>query len=78
MAAKPPRRRRPALHEGTPASESVRIRVTAAQRLDLKRVAEENGTGISGIIREAVDEYVADYRERRVFLIQSSSCGTSH
>lgn len=51
------------------ASSCIHVRVTAAQRLELRRVADENGTGLSGIIREAVNVFVADYRERprRVF-----------
>lgn len=59
------RGRKPIAEE--PAREIVRVRVTSAQRLDLKRVADDNGTGISGVIREAVNEYVSDYREHRLF-----------
>ena len=40
----------------------VGVRVTPAQRLDLKQVAAENGTNVTGVIREAVNEYVADCR----------------
>jgi hypothetical protein len=43
------------------------LRVTPAQRLELRRVAGENGTGVAGMLREAVNEYVADYHERRIF-----------
>jgi hypothetical protein len=50
-----------------PASASIRVRCTPAQRLELRRVAEENGTRMSTVVREAVDEWVGDYRERRVF-----------
>jgi hypothetical protein len=42
--------------------------VTPAQRLELRRVASDNRTGVAGLIREAVNEYVADYGERRPFL----------
>jgi len=48
-------------------SEVIRVRVTPAQRLELRRVARENGTLVSEVIREAVDEYVCDYRESGIF-----------
>lgn len=65
--AEPKRRgRRPS---DDPAAHPIVVRVTAGQRLDLRRVADENQTNLSGVIREAVNEYVADYRERRVFRI---------
>jgi hypothetical protein len=50
-----------------PASASISVKVTPAQRLELRRVASDNGTGMAGIIREAVNEYVADYGDRRPF-----------
>lgn len=40
----------------------VGLRVTLAQRLDLKHVAAQNGTDVTGVIREAVNEYVSDCR----------------
>jgi hypothetical protein len=58
------RRGRPKLHE-EPATSAIHVRVTPAQRLELRRVAEENSASVSGIIRESVNEFVADYRERR-------------
>jgi hypothetical protein len=45
----------------------IYVRVTPAQRLDLQRVASDNRTGMSGIIRDAVSEFVSDYDERRPF-----------
>lgn len=51
-----------------PSSARVELRVTPAQRLELRRVASENRTGMSGILREAINEFVADYRERRTFV----------
>lgn len=51
-----------------PATERIEVRVTPAQRLELRRVATENGTGMAGIIREAVNEYVADYTDRQPFV----------
>jgi len=50
-----------------PASAQIHLRVTPAQRLELRRVADENGQRLSTIVREAVDEFVGDYRDRRVF-----------
>jgi hypothetical protein len=57
---------RPPLNDVS-ATERIIVRVTPAQRLDLRRVATDNGTDVSGIVREAVNEYVSDYDERRVF-----------
>jgi hypothetical protein len=58
---------RPPLYD-TAASARVTIVMTPAQRLDLKRVATQSGTGMSTIIREAVNEFVSDYGERRPFI----------
>jgi hypothetical protein len=49
------------------ATSSIHVRCTPAQRLELRRVADENGRRVSAVIREAVDEFVGDYRDRRVF-----------
>jgi len=46
-----------------PASEAIRVRVTPAQRSDLEQVARDNNTDVAGAIRQAVNDYVADYRE---------------
>lgn len=51
-----------------PANTRISLRVTAAQRLELRRVASDNRTGMAGIIREAVNEFVNDYGERRTFV----------
>lgn len=59
------RGRRPIADEA--ASANIHLRVTPAQRLDLRRVAEDNHTHLAGVLREAINEYVADYRDRRVF-----------
>jgi Arc/MetJ-type ribon-helix-helix transcriptional regulator len=47
----------------------VRLRVvlTAQEMGDLQQVASDNRVTISEVVREAVNEYVNDYRERRVF-----------
>jgi len=58
---------RPPLYEDA-ATDRIWVRVTPAQRLELQRVASENRTGVSGIIREAVNEYVSDYGDRRTFV----------
>jgi hypothetical protein len=50
-----------------PSTARIELRVTPAQRIELRRVASENQTGVAGMLREAVNEYVADYHERRVF-----------
>ena len=60
-------RGRPPIHE-VPATTRIYVRVTPAQRLDIQRVATDNGTGVSGIIREAVNEFVGDYGDRRPFV----------
>jgi len=48
-------------------SARVEIRVTPEQRRALDQVARETRSQVSGVIREAINEYVADYRERKVF-----------
>jgi hypothetical protein len=55
-----------------PSTARIELRVTPAQQLELRRVASENRTGVAGILREAVNEYVADYHERRVFVRHKS------
>jgi hypothetical protein len=65
MSKRPPGR--PPIAD-VPSTARIEVRVTPAQRLEVRRVASENGTGIAGIIREAINEYVADYTERRPFV----------
>jgi hypothetical protein len=65
-----PRGRPPAI-PGNPATACIRIRVTADVAEDLKRVAADNQTTRSDVIREAVNEYVLDYRDRLVFVVTS-------
>jgi hypothetical protein len=52
---------RPPLYE-TAASQRIVVRVTPAQRLELRRVADQQGTGMAGVIRELIDERVEDRR----------------
>ena len=53
--------------DGEPARDVIHIRVTARQRAELEQVAAELGVDCSAIIRDAVNEFVGDYSERRVF-----------
>lgn len=48
-----------------PAVVVIRVRVTRAEQVDLARVARDNRTTVSGVIRDSVDEYVADYSENQ-------------
>jgi hypothetical protein len=63
---------RPPLYDA-PATTRIWVRVTAAQRLELQRVASDNRTGVSGVIREAVNEYVSDAGDRRPFRPRKTS-----
>lgn len=63
---------RPAMF-GEPATDAIRVRVTPQQRRDLERVAQENRTDLAGVIRDAVNTYVADYSERKPFVVQNSA-----
>lgn len=49
------------------ASEVIKVNVTPAQKLDLRRVAVDNGMRVASVIREAVNEFVSDYGERQIF-----------
>jgi hypothetical protein len=50
-----------------PATAVIRCRITPSQMRDLAQVARDNDTDLSGVIRQAVNEYVSDYRDRKVF-----------
>lgn len=56
------KRGRPAQFD-EPMRESIRIRVTPAQREDLLRVSREVQMPVATLIREAVNCFVADFRE---------------
>jgi len=47
---------------------AFRVRLTLAERRDLDSVARENHSTVSAVLRDAVNDYVADYRERAVFV----------
>ena len=49
------------------ATAAIRVRVTPAQRQAIQQAAEVNQTSPSGVIRDAVNAYVADYGDRPVF-----------
>jgi predicted DNA-binding protein len=51
----------------TAASEAIRVRVTEAERADLQAVADELGQPMAAVIRDAVNEFVGDFRDRPVF-----------
>jgi hypothetical protein len=50
-----------------PATATIRCRLTPTQRRDLEQVAIENDTDLSGVVREAINSYVNDYRDLKVF-----------
>lgn len=45
--------------------------LTPAEDELLDRVAEDLGIPVATIVRDAVNEYVADYSDRRVFVVSS-------
>ena len=61
------RRGRPPRVDGEVATARVWAWLTPRERAELERVANDNGVPVAALIREAVNEYVADYGERRVF-----------
>lgn len=60
----------PKPRDGEPMDAAIRIRVNARHRAELEQVAAELDMDVATIIRDAVNEFVADYRERRVFVIR--------
>ena len=64
------RRGRPA-RAGQRATRRVEFVVTDQERSDLELVAKEMGHHVARVIRDAVNEFVADYRERPVFTRES-------
>lgn len=59
-------RGRPALY-GSKADRVCRVRLTDSQKADLASVAQAEGRKMSMVIRDAIDSYVGDFRERSVF-----------
>jgi hypothetical protein len=62
-----PRRRGRPPRAGVRATERLEFVATSQERADLRRVASAEGKALATIIREAVNEYVADFSERVVF-----------
>jgi hypothetical protein len=60
-----PRGRRPLF--GTRATERIEFVVTVEQREDIVAIAAEEGRAVAMVIRDAVNEYVGDFREKQVF-----------
>jgi hypothetical protein len=52
---------------GTPSLVRLSIRLTVDERRDLESVAQENNICLAEVLREAVNEFVHDYRERDLF-----------
>lgn len=52
---------------GTPLTKKIEVWVTEEQFHDLKSVAQGENRKQSEVIRDAVDSYVGDFRERLVF-----------
>jgi hypothetical protein len=50
------------------ASERVWARVTASERAALEALSREMGEAMGVLIRDAINEYVADFGERRIFV----------
>lgn len=59
------RRGRPARVDGQRASRRIEFRLTVDENARLEALARENGIPIAALIREAVNEFVADYAEDR-------------
>jgi predicted DNA-binding protein len=53
----------------------VHVRVTAVERAHLAAVAREVQRPVAEVIREAVNEYVADYRDDLVFVTRNGRVG---
>jgi hypothetical protein len=45
----------------------LKIRLSAEERAALRWAADELGMPMSAVVRDAVNEFVADFSERRVF-----------
>jgi hypothetical protein len=45
----------------------IKIRLSAEERAALREAANELGMPMSAMVRDAVNEFVADFSERRVF-----------
>jgi hypothetical protein len=60
------RRGRPT-RAGTRSTERIEIVVTCEERKALEQVAKDQCQPLATVVRDAVNTYVADYGEKRVF-----------
>lgn len=60
------------------ATITLRLRVTETQRREIAQVARDNRTNVCGVLREAVNTYVAEYREASVFRPTKPLCGINN
>jgi hypothetical protein len=58
---------------GEPASERIWAWLTPSERLALQAFADESGERIGEIVREAVNVYVAEASERKIFSVTHNS-----
>lgn len=67
--ATPPSSKRPGAkpRNGVRATARIWLRVTPEERAALEQVAADNQSTVGAVVREAVNEFVSDYGERRVF-----------
>ena len=68
---------RPCRVRNEPASARIWAWLTPTERADLGSIAVAQGEPIAVVIREAVNVYVADFRDRAVF-VTDNSIGHSH
>jgi hypothetical protein len=59
------RRGRPSRVEEQPALRRIEFRLTDEENAGLEAAARENGTTVAALIRDAVNEFVADYAENK-------------
>jgi hypothetical protein len=64
------RRGRPSRIDGQPALRRIEFRLTDDENAGLEAAARENGTTVAALIRDAVNEFVADYAEQRRLFVR--------
>jgi hypothetical protein len=67
LASPSDRRRGRPPRSGVAATNRIEFTVTDTERKALQRVADEEGKPLATVIREAVNERVADYGEKKIF-----------
>lgn len=73
-----PSRGRPTRVDGARADRRIWAWLTEAERDALEAVARDSGAQIAVIIREAVNAYVADYQDAKVFSVTGKSSPQRH